>query len=155
MRHFLGPIIRVAGRKSVGQGNTKVYQVAVEFRRGRVGFLNLQDSLNGWTTRLEVVGDAMGIVAVDDLGRVSYRLGEKRYPAEAETNGNTAYTWEPHHSLPAWGRAGYGASFSTSPLHPRGQAGRASLWDGWRNLVIGQAIIESCASGRMVEVPPG
>jgi predicted dehydrogenase len=156
MRHFLGPIVRVAGRKSVGQGNTKVYQVAVESAEGRVGFLNLQDSLNGWTTRLEVVGDAMGIVAVDDLGRVSHRRGEKRYPAEAETNGNTAYTWEPHHSLPAWGRAGYGRElqyFARCILE--GKQGVPSLWDGWRNLVVGQAIVESCATGLMVEVPPG
>jgi predicted dehydrogenase len=156
MRHFLGPIVRVAARKRAGQGNTKVYQVAVESADARVGFLNLQDSFNGWTTRLEVVGDATGIVSVDDLGRVQLRRGEKRYPVEAETSGNTAYVWEPHHGLPMWQRAGYGRQlqhFARRILE--GKQPVPSLWDGWRNLVVARCIIESCATGRMVDVPPG
>ncbi len=155
MRHFLGPIVRVAGRKCAGQGDAKVYQVAVESDAGRVGFLNFQDSFSGWNTKLEVVGDAQGIVTVDDLGRVQYRRGEKRTPSEDDTWGNSAYVWEPHHTLNKWQRSGYGTQLrhfarciigATQPV--------PSLWDGWRNLVVGRCIVESCASRRMVEVPP-
>jgi phthalate 4,5-cis-dihydrodiol dehydrogenase len=154
MRHFLGPIHRVAARKRCGQGNTKVYQVAVESTEGRAGFLNLQDSFNGWTTGLEVVGDALGIVRVDDLGRVTYRRGKKRFPAEQDTNGSTAYVWEPHHTLPAWHRAGYGIQLRNfARCIMEGTEPKPSLWDGWRNLVVGRCIVESCATNRMVEVP--
>jgi len=154
MRHFLGPIVRVAGRKHCGQGNAKVYQVAVESREGRVGFLNLQDSFSGWNTKLEVVGDGLGIVVVDDLGRVRYRRGEKRVPAESDTNGNSAYVWEPHHVLKSWQRAGYGTQlrhFARCLLE--GKQPYPSLWDGWRNLVVAQCIVGSCATNRMVDVP--
>ncbi len=154
IRHFLGPIGRVAALRRHGRGNAKVYQVAVEGQAGRVGFLNLQDSFNGWTTGLEIVGDGQGIVTVDDLGRVTYRHGEKRVPAEHETGGNSAYTWEPHHTLAHWKRTGYGnqlrhfARCILEERHPQ-----PSLWDGWRNLVVGRCILESCASRQSVEVP--
>jgi len=154
LRHFLGPIVRVAGRKSAGEGPAKVYQVACEAASGVVGFLNLQDSFDGWTTKLEIVGDARGIVTVDDLGRVQYRRGEKRVPAEADTSGNSAYVWEPHHTLNRWQRAGYGMQlrhFARCILE--GTAPVPSLRDGWRNLVVAQCIVESCATGKMVEVP--
>ena len=155
VRHFLGPLVRVAARKAVGQGNTKVYQVAVEAESGAVGFLNLQDSFNGWTAKLEVVGDATGIVAVDDLGRVQYRRGEKRVPAEEDTSGNSAYVWEPHHTLNRWQRSGYGTQLRHFARCIReGTPPVPSLRDGWRNLVVAQCIVESCATGRMVEVPP-
>jgi predicted dehydrogenase len=156
MRHFLGPIVRVAGRKRCGQGNAKVYQVAVESREGRVGFLNLQDSYNGWSTKLELLGDAGGIITVDDLGRVQYRRGETRAPAESDTVGNTAYVWEPHHRLTAWQRCGYGIqlrNFARCIL--QGTPPKPSLWDGWRNLVVARCIVESCLTHRMVEVPEG
>jgi myo-inositol 2-dehydrogenase / D-chiro-inositol 1-dehydrogenase len=154
IRHFLGPIVRVAGRKRQGKDNAKVYQVAVESAEGRVGFLNLQDSYNGWTTKLEVVGDALGIVTVDDLGRVQYRRGERRVPVEAETVGNTAYVWEAHHRLTAWQRCGYGNQlrhFARCIIE--GKRPYPSLWDGWRNLVVTRCIVESCATNRMVDVP--
>lgn len=155
LRHFLGPIVRVAAFCRHGQGNTKVYQVSVEGKEGRVGFLNLQDSFNGWTTGLEIVGDGSGIVSVDDLGRVTYRRGEKRVPAESDTAGNSAYTWESHHTLSRWQRSGYGIQlrhFARSLLE--GTEPYPSLWDGWRNLVVATCILESCASHRVVEVPP-
>jgi predicted dehydrogenase len=154
MRHFLGPIVRVAGMRCHGKGSAKVYQVSVEGQTGRVGFLNLQDSYDGWTTGLEVVGDGQGIVTVEDLGRVVYRRGEKRVPAEDEARGNTGYVWEPHHTLPHWKRSGYGNQlrhFARCILE--GRQPYPSLWDGWRNLVVGQCILESCATHRMVEVP--
>ena len=154
MRHFLGPIVRVAGRKRHGAGDAKVYQVAVESTEGRVGFLNLQDSYNGWTTKLEIVGDKLGIVTVDDLGRVQYRKGESRYEAERDTIGNSAYLWEPHHRLGAWQRAGYGVQLRQFARYIiAGETPKPSLWDGWRNLVVAQCIVESCATGRMVDVP--
>jgi predicted dehydrogenase len=154
IRHFLGPIVRVAGLRRHGRGNAKVYQVTVEGQDGRVGFLNLQDSFDGWTTGLEIVGDGQAIVAVDDLGRVIYRRGEKRVPAENEARGNTAYVWEPHHTLPHWKRSGYGSQlrfFAQCLLENRPPF--PSLWDGWRNLVVGLCILESCASRQVVEVP--
>jgi phthalate 4,5-cis-dihydrodiol dehydrogenase len=154
MRHFLGPIVRVAGMRCHGKGSAKVYQVTVEGQTGRVGFLNLQDSFDGWTTGLEIVGDGQGIVTVEDLGRVVYRRGEKRVPAEDEARGNTAYLWEPHHTLPHWKRSGYGNQlrhFARSILE--GRQPYPSLWDGWRNLVVAQCILESCATHRMVDVP--
>jgi len=154
LRHFLGPLRRVAAMRSHGRGTAKVYQVAVEGDAGRCGFLNLQDSLNGWTTGLEVVGDGEGTVRVDDLGRVVYRRGERRTPAESETSGNSAYIWEPHHTLTHWQRSGYGNQLrhfarcilDRSEPYP-------SLWDGWRNLVVARSILESCASGQIVDVP--
>jgi phthalate 4,5-cis-dihydrodiol dehydrogenase len=154
IRHFLGPIQRVAAFRRHGRGNAKVYQVTVEGLEGRVGFLNLQDSYDGWTTGLEVVGDGQAIVAVDDLGRVSYRRGEKRVPAEEEARGNTTYLWEPHHTLPHWKRTGYGNQlrhFAHCILEDRQPF--PSLWDGWRNLVVARCILESCATRQVVEVP--
>jgi hypothetical protein len=100
------------------------------------------------------VGDRKGIVRVDDLGRVTYRKGEKRVPAEKEPWGHSQYVWEPHHMLTHWRRAGYGnqlkafarAILDKTPTYP-------SLHDGWRNLVVARAILESCASRSVVEVP--
>ena len=43
-------------------------QVAAAGQGGRTGFLNLQDSYDGRTTELVVVGDGQAIVRVDDLG---------------------------------------------------------------------------------------
>lgn len=154
LRHFIGPVTRVAAFRRHGRGNAKVYQVAVEGSEGRTGFVNLQDSFSGWTTGLEIVGDSCGIVTVDDLGRLVYRRGEKRVPTEEETWGNTAYTWEPHHTLTPWKRSGYGNQlrhFARCVLE--GQQPYPSLWDGWRNLVVGRCILESCATGEVVEVP--
>jgi predicted dehydrogenase len=90
MRHFLGPIVRVGAFRKHGAGNAKVYQVSLEGQDGRVGFLNLQDSFEGWYTGLEIVGDKKGIVRVDDLGHVIYRKGEKLVDAEQQTWGNSA-----------------------------------------------------------------
>jgi len=153
MRHFLGPIRRVGAFRRHGRGATKVYQVALEGAEGRVGFLNLQDSFNGWTTGLEVVGDGQAIVTVDDLGRVTYRRGEKRTETEKEASGNTSYLWEPHHTLPHWRRSGYGNQlrhFARCILE--GKEPHPSLRDGWRNLVVGQAILEACETRQVVEV---
>jgi predicted dehydrogenase len=154
LRHFIGPIARVAAFRCHGRGSAKVYQVTVESRDGKVGFLNLQDSFDGWTTGMEIVGDGQGIVAVDDLGRVTYRRGEKRVEAERNTWGNTAYTWEPHHTLTHWQRTGYGNQlrhFARCIL--AGELPYPSLRDGWRNLVVGRSILESCATRQVVEVP--
>jgi phthalate 4,5-cis-dihydrodiol dehydrogenase len=154
IRHFLGPIVRLAAFQRHGRGSAKVYQVSVEGEEGRVGFLNLQDSYNGWTTGLEIVGDGQGIVRVDDLGRVTYRRGETRTAAEDEARGNTAYLWEPHHTLPHWRRSGYGNQlrhFARCILY--GRQPQPSLWDGWRNLVVARCILESCASRQVVDVP--
>jgi len=125
-----------------------------EGAQGRVGFLNLQDSYNGWTTGLEIVGDGQGIVRVDDLGRVTYRRGEKRTAAEGEARGNTGYFWEPHHTLPNWRRSGYGNQlqyFARCILE--GKQPQPSLWDGWRNLVVAQSILQSCATHQAVDIP--
>jgi predicted dehydrogenase len=155
LRHFIGPIVRVAALRSHGAGSAKVYQVTAEGQGGRIGFLNLQDSYNGWTTGLEIVGDAQGIVRVDDLGRVTYRRGETRTATEqASRLGTTAYTWEPHHRLPHWQRSGYGTQlrhFARAILE--GNQPYPSLHDGWRNLVVARAILESCASRQTVQVP--
>ncbi len=154
LRHFIGPITKVAAFRRHGRGATKVYQVAVEGKEGRTGFLNLQDSYDGWTTGLEIVGDGQAIVRVDDLGRVSYRRGEKRVAAEGETRGNSTYVWEPHHRLPAWQRSGYGNQlqhFARCILD--GKQPVPSLWDGWRNLVVARCILEACGSGQVIDVP--
>jgi predicted dehydrogenase len=157
LRHFMGTITRVAAFRQHGQGATKVYQVSVEAEDGRVGFLNLQDSYNGWTTGLEVVGDGQAIVTVDDLGRVQYRCGERRTEAEADARwGNTSYLWEPHHRLEAWRRAGYGNQlrhFARCILD--GTEPRPSLRDGWMNLVVAEAILESVRTRQAVEVSRG
>jgi len=154
MRHFLGPIVRVGAFRKHGAGNAKVYQVTVEGKDGRVGFLNLQDSFNGWYTGLEIVGDKQGIVRVDDLGRVTYRRGEKQTETEKQAWGNSAYTWEPHHTMKSWQRSGYGNQlryFANCILE--GKEPQPSLRDGWRNLVVGRSILEACASRQTVEVP--
>lgn len=154
MRHFLGPITRVGAFRKHGAGNTKVYSVTLEGKDGRVGFLNLQDSFEGWYTGLEIVGDKKGIVRVDDLGRLTYRKGEKRTEAEGKAWGNTTYSWEPHHTMPNWQRSGYGNQlrfFAQCILE--GRDPYPSLWDGWRNLVVAQAILDSCASRQTVDVP--
>jgi predicted dehydrogenase len=154
MRHFLGPIGRVAAFRRHGQGVAKVYQVAVEGRNGRVGFLNFQDSYDGWTAGLEVVGDGKAVVTVDDLGRVLYRRGERRTGAETDARGNAAYLWEPHHTLPHWRRSGYGnqlRAFARAIL--AGETPTPSLHDGWRNLLVARCILESCASRQVVAVP--
>jgi len=154
LRHFLGPIVRVGAFRRGGQKAAKVYQVIAEGDAGRVGFLNLQDSYNGWTAGLEVVGDGQAVVAVDDLGRLTYRRGEQRTAEEANARGNSTYVWEPHHTLPHWKRTGYGNQlrhFAQCIL--KGTDTHPSLWDGWRNLVVGQCILEACASRQVVEVP--
>lgn len=156
IRHFLGPIARVAAFRSHGQGNAKAYQVTVETADGKVGFLDLQDSFNGWTTELEVMGDTGGIVTVEDLGRTLYRRGEKQTPAEDTAIGNTGYLWEPHHRLPNWRRCGYGNQlqhFAQCILENKQPY--PSLWDGWRNLVVGQCIVEAYQGRKVVEVPEG
>lgn len=154
LRHFLGEITRVAAFRKHGEGATKVYQVIAEGEDGRAGFLNLQDSFNGWYTGLEVVGDKQGIVRVDDLGRVTYRRGEQRTPTEQAIRwGNTGYVWEPHHRLPQWSRSGYGNQlqhFAQSIL--AGAEPYPSLYDGWRNLVVAQSILEACASKQSVSL---
>lgn len=51
-------------------------------------------------------------------------------------------------------RAGYGNElqhFAQCILE--GREPQPSLWDGWRNLVVAQAILESCGSRQVVEVP--
>ena len=156
LRHFIGPIRRVASFRRRGAASAKVYQVAVEALDGRTGFLNLQDSFNGWTTGLEIVGDGQGIVRVDDLGRVTDRRGERRTPAEGDTQGNSAYVWEPHHRLTHWQRSGYGNQlrhFARCIL--AGEEPRPSLRDGWQNLVVARCILEACATSRVVDVPEG
>ena len=153
LRHFVGQVTRVAAFRSHGKGNTKCYQVSIEGADGRVGFLNLQDSFNGWYTGLEIVGENQGIVKVDDLGTVTYRKGEKRSEAENSTWGNTAYTWEPHHTLTAWKRSGYGNQFKHfADCILNNKEPYPSLHDGYMNLVVGQAILEASASRAVVKI---
>src|SRR5262249_26023160 len=88
------------------------------------------------------------------LGRVTYRRGEKRVPAEDEAVGTSSYLWEPHHRLPHWRRSGYGNQlrhFARSILEGAGPHPR--LWDGWRNLVVAECILQACATRQAVEVP--
>ncbi len=154
IRHFLGPIARVAAFRAHGAGSAKVYQVSLESVAGKVGFLNLQDSYNGWTTGLEIVGDKMAIVTVDDLGRVSFRRGECHVEAERGTKGNSTYVWEPHHTLTKWQRSGYGTQLQHfAGCIQAGESPMPSLYDGYRNLVVGQAILDACESGQVVAVP--
>lgn len=157
LRRFVGPISRVAAFRARGAGNAKVYQATVEGCNGSVGFLNLQDSFSGWTTGLELVGDGQGIITVDDLGRVSYRRGEKQVEAEGgqwPALGNSAYVWEPHHTLPAWQRSGYGPQFRHfARCIQNGAEPQPSLRDGWRNLIVARSILESCATRQAVDVP--
>jgi predicted dehydrogenase len=156
MRHFLGPIRRIAAFRSHGAGAAKVYQVCVEGDNGAVGFLNLQDSYEGWYTGLEVVGDGKGVVRVDDLGRVTYRRGERRTETEKGTWGLSADTWEPHHMLKLGDRAGYGQQFwHFAECIRTGAEPKPSLRDGWLNLVVGRAILDAVATGRPVEIPEG
>jgi phthalate 4,5-cis-dihydrodiol dehydrogenase len=154
LRHFLGQVKHVAAFMQHGKGATKCYQVSVEGADGRVGFLNLQDSFNGWYTGLEIVGENQGIVRVDDLGKVTYRKGEKVTQSENSTWGNTAYTWEPHHTLTHWKRSGYGNQlrhFADCILNHKQP--HPSLEDGWLNLVVAKAVLEACATKKVVEVP--
>ena len=75
--------------------------------------------------------------------------------AEDTARGNSSYLWEPHHTLPHWKRTGYGNQlqhFATCILN--GTDTIPSLWDGWRNLVVGQCILEACATRKGVEGPP-
>jgi len=156
IRHFLGPIARVAAFRAHGEGFAKSYQVTVETADGKVGFLNLQDSYNGWTTGLEVMGDKGGVVNVQDLGRLQYRRGAKTVPAEDTSIGNSATVWEPHHRLAAWKRCGYGNQiqhFAQCVLE--GKQPFPSLWDGWRNLVVAQCIVEAYQGRKVVEVAGG
>jgi predicted dehydrogenase len=139
---------------SHGKGATKCYQVSLEGANGSVGFLNLQDSFNGWYTGLEIVGDEKGVIRVDDLGRVTYRRGEKKSEVESDTWGNTAYTWEPHHTLANWKRSGYGNQFKHfAQCILQNKQPHPSLEDGMRDLITARAIIESVKSGKIVEVP--
>ena len=154
MRHFLGDIKRVAAFRSHGQGNSKVYAVSLEGRDGAVGYLNLQDSFNGWYTGFEIVGDGLQTVRVDDLGHVEHRTGERKTPTEQASWGNGAYTWRPHHTLGAWKRSGYGRQlehFAACILE--GKTPYPSLRDGWLNLVVGQAIIDAYQSGTVIDLP--
>lgn len=154
LRHFLGRIVRVAGFMMHGIGHAKCYQVSVEAADGKVGFLNLQDSFDGWYTGLEVVGENQGIVHVDDLGRVTYRRGEKRTESEKSSWGNTAYSWEPHHTLAHWKRTGYGNQLQHfAQCIQKNKQPCPSLEDGWRNLLVARAIIEAVTTKRVVEVP--
>jgi predicted dehydrogenase len=154
MRHFLGPVARVSGFLSRGRGNTKCYQVVLEGTNGAAGFLNLQDSFNGWYTGLEIVGDNQAIVRVDDLGRVSYRRGEKKTEAESRGWGNSSYTWEPHHTMTHWQRSGYGNQFqSFARCIQEKKDPQPSLYDAWQNLVVAKAIVEACVTKKVVEVP--
>lgn len=119
-----------------------------------MGFLNLQDSFNGWYTGLELVGDGQAVIRVDDLGGLTYRRGEQRTEVENVARGYTAYTWDPHHTLPPWIRSGYGSQLQHfAQCVMSGEQAYPSLTDGWRNLVVGQAILDSCAQGQVVEVP--
>lgn len=154
MRHFAGEIRSVCAFRSHGAGNAKVYQVTLEGQDGRVGFLNLQDSYNGWYTGLELVGDKKAIVRVDDLGRVTYRDGARDREAERAFWGNASRVWEPHHTQTAWQRTGYGNQLVHFALCIRERkAPYPSLVDGWRNLVVARAILDSVAQRRTVDLP--
>jgi len=154
LRSFLGPIRKVSAFRAHGAGSCKIYHAIVEDENGVTGFLNLQDSFNGWTTGLELIGDGKSMVRVDDLGRVSYRAGEKRTEAENDARGNTTWLWEPHHTTPHWQRTGYGnqlRAFAQSILENRSP--EPSLLDGWQNLVIAEQILESIRTGRTIDLP--
>ena len=86
---------------------------------------------------------------------IDHRRGETRTATEQESRlGTTAYTWEPHHRLPHWQRSGYGTQlrhFARAIL--AGTQPYPSLHDGWRNLVVARAILESCETRQTVHVP--
>ncbi|MCZ7648760.1 MAG: Gfo/Idh/MocA family oxidoreductase [Planctomycetota bacterium] len=154
LRHFLGEVARVSAFRCHGQKNAKVYQATLEGQDGRVGFLNLQDSFNGWYTGLELVGDGKAVVRVDDLGRVTYRTGKRMNEAARAFWGNDTQVWEPHHTLSAWERTGYGNQlrhFADCILNKK--APYPSLVDGWKNLVVARAILDSIAQRKTIEAP--
>jgi predicted dehydrogenase len=154
MRHFVGEIVRVGRSASTARATPRCSRCRSKGRTGAWASSTCRTPTKGWYTGLEIVGDRKGIVRVDDLGRVTYRKGEKRVPAEKEPWGHSQYVWEPHHMLTHWRRAGYGnqlkafarAILDKTPTYP-------SLHDGWRNLVVARAILEASASRSVVEVP--
>ena len=82
------------------------------------------------------------------------RQGEKRTEAEQSARGNSAYTWEPHHTLTHWRRSGYGNQlqhFAQCILTK--QEPYPSLFDGYRNLLVARCILEACSSGSVIDVP--
>jgi len=154
LRHFLGEPTRVAAFKRQGVGHTKVYSVTLQSAAGRTGFLNLQDSYEGWYTGLEIVGDGKCTVRVDDLGEVTYRRGEQKFQAEKQAWwGHPAHTWQPHHMTKLGQRAGYANQlkhFADCILG--GTNPQPSLWDGYRNLVVARAILDAVAGNKVVEM---
>lgn len=154
LRDFLGEITKVWGRRASGAGNAKVYQVTVESAAGAVGFLNLQDSYDGWSTKLEIVGDQKGVITVEDLGRTTYRHGLPDLRPSGSL-GQTAEVYEPHFTIKMGARAGYQNQLQAFADSIRsGTTPSPSLEDGWRNLVVAEAIVQSCAGGDSVSLSP-
>jgi predicted dehydrogenase len=149
--HFLGDISKLSAVRCVGFNQMPVFSVALKFKCGAAGFLNLNGAAPHWTSRLEIVGDKFTQITVTDLGKLSYEHnieGGYEFPV-----GRPSQNWDVPLRDDSEKRAGYFGEIAyfaqsilnNNPVYP-------SVEDGYKAMVICRAILESVKKEKVVTI---
>ena len=149
--HVLGDITRVYATCGVGGNHMPAYAVAMEFAGGASGLLNLNGAAPHWTSRLDIVGDRFTQLTVTDLARLEYQRqteGGYSFPV-----GRPSQRWDIPLRDNAEQRAGYlGEMEHFAECLLEGTPPYPSIRDGYRALLVCEAILESVETGKAVEI---
>jgi len=154
-RHLGGEIVRVAATECHGENDRGAYSVCVNFESGTAGFLNLNGSFPGWSTRVEITGDAGSFIGIRDMVELEYLpTGGWLKGGENEGLGRAPFYWKSTCADDGSQRMGYfnemvhfaRSIISNTPPYP-------SFRDAYRAMVVCRAILDSVEKKAVVEVP--
>ena len=152
MHFFMGDIVELSAKLCKVENGRVAIAVNLEFDQGAVGFLNLSSAFPGWETRIEITGEAGAFVSVENLSKLRYSENTSWAEDFAYKEPTLCKTWEvaPYDQGERIGYQGELSHFiksiqSNTRPYP-------DLWDAYKAIVVGKAILESAQENNLVQV---
>lgn len=152
-RYFMGEIISLAAKGCVSKTGRQAFAVTLQFESGAVGILNLASSSPYSQTRIEITGDICTFLCVDNMSKLRYERTDSWAKTQNFDEPSLAQIWENplvDNSNKRVGFLGEMEHFAQSILSNREPS--SNLWDGYKAMLIAQAIIESVKTGQTVQI---
>jgi predicted dehydrogenase len=153
MRFLMGEVTELSARLSEGEAGAGGYAIAVGFANGASGSLAVTSFTNAFSARLAVHGSGGRSVEVEENAAVRV-IGQPHLPrARGGYVDQNAVEWRQGWTYAGHLRPGYVEELLTFAVGIRtGARVGATLWDCATDLRICEAILESAATGRPVEL---
>ncbi len=152
--YFMGEVVSVGARRCVSEKTGRqAFAVNLQFKTGAIGILNLASSSPYLQTRIEITSDLCACLCVDNMNKLRYEQTNSWAKSYNFDEPNLAKSWENpliDDSNKRIGFLGEMKHFAHSILSNTEPS--PNLWDGYKAMLIAQAIIESTKSGKTVQM---